>query len=70
MVAYHVTLNGQGYVLAPDRYQKRIRDPFPSKQAAGSVDFGDLRGPVQLMVISDWSGGEGAIQHDEAAPVR
>jgi hypothetical protein len=67
---YHVSLNGQGYVLDLDRYQKRIREPFPSKQTEGSVDFGDLRGPEQLVVISDWSGGEGAVSHDEAAPTR
>lgn len=70
MTQYHVSLNGQGYVLDLDRYQKRIREPFPSKQTEGSVDFGDLRGPEQLVVISDWSGGEGAVAHDDAAPSR
>lgn len=60
---YHVSLNGQGYVLDLDRYQKRIREPFPSKQTEGSLDFSDLRGTEQLLAISDWSGGEGELQH-------
>ncbi|MCC7367369.1 MAG: hypothetical protein IT306_03040 [Chloroflexi bacterium] len=70
MTQYHVSLNGQGYVLDLDRYQKRIREPFPSKQTEGSVDFGDLRGPEQLLVLSDWSGGEGVVSYDEATPSR
>ena len=70
MAQYHVTLNGQGYVLDLDRYAKRVRDPFVTKQSAGAVALGDLRGPEQLLAISDWSGGEGQIQHDEASPGR
>jgi hypothetical protein len=64
-----VTLNGQGYVLDLDRYVKRIREPFVARQSQqhqGSIEVGDLRGPEQVLVISDWSGGEGAVQHEQA----
>jgi len=67
---YHVTLNSQGYILDLDRYTRRIREPFAAKQAAGSVALADLRGPEQVLVISDWSGGEGAVQHDAEDPGR
>ena len=70
MAQYHVTLNSQGYVLDLDRYSKRIRDPFAAKQSTTSASFtaGDLRGPEQLFVLSDWSGGEGHVQHDAGDP--
>jgi hypothetical protein len=68
MTLYHVTLNGQGYILDRDRYVKRIRDPFARKQSAGSFALADLQGPEQVLVISDWSGGDGAVQHDEVHP--
>lgn len=67
MTQYHVTLNSQGYMLDLDRYAKRIREPFAGKQGSGSVALADLRGPEQVLVISDWSGGEGAVQHVAAA---
>ena len=67
MVQYHVTLNSQGYVLDLDRYARRIRDPFVPRQGQGSVAVGDLRGPEQVLVISDWSGGEGS---DRSTDVR
>jgi hypothetical protein len=70
MTQYHVTLNSQGYLLDLDRYVKRIREPFVGKQGAGSVAVGDLRGPEQVLVISDWSGGEGYVQHDQDRPGR
>ncbi|MGE3913945.1 MAG: hypothetical protein AB7K36_31665 [Chloroflexota bacterium] len=70
MTQYHVTLNGQGYVLDLDRYQKRIREPFAARQSQGSLAYSDLRGPEQLLVISDWAGGEGYIQHDDDHPER
>ena len=66
MTLYHVTLNGQGYVLDLDRYVKRIREPFAAKQGSGSVALADLRGPEQVLAISDWSGGDGAVQHEDA----
>jgi hypothetical protein len=65
---YHVTLNSQGYVLDLERYQKRPRAPFVSKSAQGTVSFQDLRGPEQVLRLTDWSGGEGRVQHDVSAP--
>jgi hypothetical protein len=65
---YHVTLNSQGYVLDLERYQKRPRAPFVSKSAQGAVSFQDLRGPEQVLRLTDWSGGEGQVQHNAAAP--
>jgi len=62
---YHVSIDGQGYILDLDRYAKRIREPFATKQSSGSFALADLRGPEQVLVISDWSGGEGALQHEE-----
>lgn len=66
MTQYHVTLNGQGYVLDLERYQKRPRAPFVSRQGSGAVSLVDLRGPEQQLRITDWSGGEGQVQHDAA----
>ena len=68
MTQYHVTLNSQGYVLDLERYQKRPRAPFVSKSAQGAVSFQDLRGPEQVLRLTDWSGGEGRVQHDVSAP--
>ena len=70
MTQYHVSLNSQGYILDLDRYVKRIREPFAAKQSQGSVAVDDLRGPEQVLVISDWSGGEGYAQHDPDRPER
>jgi hypothetical protein len=70
MTQYHVTLNSQGYLLDLDRYTRRIREPFVPRRGQGSVVVGDLRGPEQVLVISDWSGGEGYVQHDEASSGR
>lgn len=70
MVAYHVTLNGQGYLLDLARYQKRPRPAFVSRQAQGAVSLADLRGPELVFTLSDWSAGEGAVEHDPAAPGR
>lgn len=70
MTQYHVSIASQGYILDLDRYAKRIREPFAGKQSSGSLAIADLRGPEQVLVISDWSGGEGAVQHDEARPSR
>jgi hypothetical protein len=69
---YHVTLNGQGYILDLGRYRKRIHTPFAPKSSTASESFaaGDLRGPEQLFVVSDWSGGEGYVQQDAAHPGR
>lgn len=72
MTQYHVTLNGQGYILDLGRYKKRVHAPFAAKSAASSEAFaaGDLRGPEQLFTLSDWSGGEGYVQQDDAHPGR
>jgi hypothetical protein len=70
---YHVTLNGQGYVLDLTRYRKRIRDPFVARQsstARGAVAIADLRGPEQVLALEDWSGGEGHVVYDSANPGR
>jgi hypothetical protein len=67
---YHVTLNSQGYILDLGRYRKRVHEPFVSKQGQGAVAVGDLKGPEEVFTISDWSGGEGYVQHDEAHPGR
>lgn len=70
MTQYHVTLNSQGYVLDLDRYKKRVRDPFVTRQSTGAVELADLRGPEQVLVIDDWSGGEGYAVHDPQNPGR
>jgi hypothetical protein len=70
MVAYHVTLNGQGYVLDLDQYKKRPRPPFAGKIAGGALSLDDLRGPEQVLRLTDWSGGEGQAQHDTSRPSR
>jgi hypothetical protein len=67
---YHVTLNSQGYVLDLDRYKKRVRDPFVTRQSQGAVAIADLRGPEQVLVVDDWSGGEGYTVHDPEQPGR
>jgi len=67
---YHITLDGQGYLIDLDRYVRRSFDPFAGKLASGQRSYGDLRGPEQVLRVSDWSGGEGYAEHDPANPSR
>src|SRR5215218_6247255 len=65
---YHVTLNGQGYVLDLGAYARRAFEPFAVKRAQGARSYGDLRGPGQVVRLTDWSGGEGQVQQDQVGP--
>ena len=67
---YHVTLNGQGYVIDLDAYVRRSSEPFALKRAQGARSYGDLRGPEQIVHLTDWSGGEGQVQQDQVGPSR
>ncbi|MDP8921710.1 MAG: hypothetical protein M3O34_02405, partial [Chloroflexota bacterium] len=67
---YHVTLNGQGYLIDLDTYVRRSFETFALKRARGARSYGDLRGPEQVVRLTDWSGGEGQVQHDQAGPSR
>ena len=67
---YHVTLNGQGYVLDLGAYARRAFEPFALKRAQGARSYGDLRGPAQVLRLTDWSGGEGQVQQDQLGPSR
>jgi len=70
---YHVTLNGQGFVLDlsdKDGYSRRLFDPFASKLGGGQRSYTDLKGTEQAISLSDWSGGEGQAQHDLLGPNR
>lgn len=63
---YHVTLNGQGYLIDLDRYVRRSFDPFAAKRAQGDRSYADLRGTTQVLRLTDWSGGEGRTQQDQS----
>ncbi len=65
MVQYHVTLNGQGLIVDLAKYSKKSAEPFAAKTATGDRSYGDLR-TEQGLVLSDWSGGEGFLEHDPA----
>ncbi|MCC6179476.1 MAG: hypothetical protein IT305_29555 [Chloroflexi bacterium] len=66
MAGYHVTLDGQGYVLDLRRYRKGVAETFARKQASGLRSYGDLVGPEEVWRLSDWRGGEG-FERDDAA---
>jgi len=67
---YHVTLNGQGYLIDLGAYVRRAFEPFALKRAQGARSYGDLRGPEQVHALSDWSGGEGQVRYGAEAPAR
>ncbi len=69
MTQYHVTLNGQGYLVDLDRYARRPAAVFAPKRSEGAPDVGDFLVEEGLRV-SDWSGGEGYLQLDPASPAR
>lgn len=66
---YHVTLNGQGYLVDLSKYVRRSAAPFAPKRAQGDRTYGDFAHDQGLR-ISDWSGGEGYLQLDPDRPER
>ncbi|MBI4494783.1 MAG: hypothetical protein HY690_18560 [Chloroflexi bacterium] len=69
MAQYHVTLGGQGLILNLKAYEKRPATPFAQKLATGDRTYDDLTHD-QVMVESDWSGGDGQLVRDPAQPGR
>ena len=43
MTAYHLTLNGQGYLIDLASYRKQAGVPFAGKVAAGNRVYADLK---------------------------
>jgi len=69
MASYHVTLDGQGYMLELAKYVRRAHEPFVPRVTAGDRRYGDLAHD-QGLLVSDWSGGEGFLQLDPDATSR
>ena len=56
--AYHVKLNGKGYILVDQSYQKKSQIPFTPRFASGSYGYGDLSF-WQFLTQEDFTGGAG-----------
>ncbi len=66
---YHLTLNGQGYLIDLASYRKEAGEPFAGKQASGNRLYADLK-DVAVWAQTDWRGGRGSRRWDERAPAR
>lgn len=68
-MTYHVTLAGQGLLLDLQSYRRSLAEPFAGKSARGDLSYGDLRDEL-VVLIDDWSGGEGFTRHAPDEPAR
>jgi hypothetical protein len=69
MTAYHLTLNGQGYLIDLPSYRKQAGDQFAGKVAQSTRLYADLK-DVAVWAQTDWRGGRGYRRWDERAPSR
>jgi hypothetical protein len=69
MTAYHLTLNGQGYLIDLASYRKQAGVPFAGKVAAGNRVYADLK-DVAVWAQTDWRGGRGFRRWSDATPDR
>jgi hypothetical protein len=69
MTAYHLALNGQGYLIDPASYRKQAGEQFAGKQASGNRLYADLK-DVAVWAQTDWRGGRGYRRWDAARPER
>jgi hypothetical protein len=69
MAAYHLTLNGQGYLIDLASYRKEAGAQFAGKQASGNRLYADLK-DVAVWAQTDWRGGRGYRRWDERTPTR
>lgn len=69
MGVYHVTLNGQGYLIDLQSYRREVAQPFPPKQAAGDRSYADLQ-PASAWALRDFAGGLGGFWWEAGAANR
>jgi hypothetical protein len=69
MTVYHLTLNGQGYLVDLASYRKQAGEQFAGKQASGNRLYADLK-DVAVWAQTDWRGGRGYRRWDESRPSR
>src|SRR5918912_4211419 len=69
MAQYHVTLNGQGYLIDVASYRKQAGEQFAGKQASGNRLYADLK-DVAVWAQMDWRGGRGYRRWDTSRPDR
>src|SRR4051794_41926412 len=65
MTAYHLTLNGQGYLIDLASYRKQAGEQFAGKQASGNRLYADLK-DVAVWAQIDWRGGRGYRRWDDS----
>ena len=69
MTTYHLTFNGQGYLIDLASYRKEAGAQFAGKQASGNRLYADLE-DVAVWTQTDWRGGRGYRRWDERTPTR
>jgi hypothetical protein len=62
--AFHIKLNGKGYILLDETYAMQPQRPFNPRFSTGDPSFGDLSF-WQFFSQEDWSGGEGQEIFDD-----
>src|SRR5262245_26035742 len=69
MTSYHLTLDGQGYVVDLPSYRKSVATPFAGKLADGEPRYQDLL-QSSVWAQSDWRGGISLERYDPSHPDR
>ncbi|HZT08594.1 MAG TPA: hypothetical protein VFC51_16345, partial [Chloroflexota bacterium] len=69
MATYHLTLDGQGYLIDEASYRKAVASPFAPKQRQGDAGYGDLA-RASVWALTDWRGGMGYNTFDPDRPDR
>ncbi|HZU06174.1 MAG TPA: hypothetical protein VFB73_09375 [Chloroflexota bacterium] len=71
MPQYHITLNGQGYLVDLRRYRKTAGDAFVARRATGPLSYADLR-DISTWAQTTWAEGHAPTPApaDPAPPAR
>ncbi len=64
--AYHIKLNGGGFILVDSSYIRRSQQAFNPRFSTGDPNYGDLS-YWQFIGQKDWDGGSGQVRFDSAA---
>lgn len=69
MATYHVTLDGQGYMIDLASYRKSVAPPFAQKTRQGDLGYADFT-QLSVWAQESWRAGVGASDYDPKTPDR